>query len=393
MNLVPPVSRNPADATPHVAALDGIRALAASAVVVSHFEEYSQLGIFGVHTFFVLSGFLITGILVRARDAIRHASGSTGGVLRAFYARRALRIAPAYYATLLVAALAGGAYARDLDGMLGWHVAYLSNVRIAAAGRWPGVFSHLWSLSVEEQFYLIWPTLMLWLPRRWLQPTVWATIIAAPLWRAVTLAAGVDEIPRYVLPPGAFDSLGVGALLALTGTARDERHAPSDAGVVSVGILTPRWLRWGLVLAVPTLVATAVRGAHATVRPHGIGVLLDAVSLTAFACVCAALVWAARNAWWPTRVLAWRPLAYLGRISYGVYLFHLFVPPPVLSLAKHLGVTLPTRGPWRLLLFSTITLALATVSWRFIEQPINALKGRFPYAPTGRGASPAAASA
>src|SRR5690606_22344517 len=119
-----------------------------------------RFGWTGVDLFFVLSGFLITGILYDHRTARER--------FRAFYGRRLVRIFPLYYATLALYALTSPLFAspeevRDLVGALPWHVGYLTNVRIAVENAWaaaPIYTSHLWSLAVEEQFYLLWPALL-----------------------------------------------------------------------------------------------------------------------------------------------------------------------------------------------------------------------------------------
>ncbi|MGH7802858.1 MAG: acyltransferase family protein, partial [Candidatus Binatia bacterium] len=140
------------------AELDALRAFAVTLVVWSH-AVGGEVGVgalrvggyHGVTLFFVISGFLITGILLDARAAAARAGTSAGFALRAFYARRFLRIFPVYYAVLLVTFALGFDAVRE---ELGWHLAYLSNWHFAARGEFGISTSHLWSLAVEEQFYL-----------------------------------------------------------------------------------------------------------------------------------------------------------------------------------------------------------------------------------------------
>jgi len=143
---------------PYLPQLDAIRAIAVLFVMVFHFipgvDRYAPLRSIGVRLFFVLSGFLITGILTASRDR------PTGLALRTFYARRFLRIVRLCYFALFVAFVFNISVVRST---LGWHLAYLTNVLIYARGAWRGAVSHFWSLAVEEQFYLVWPWLMLWL--------------------------------------------------------------------------------------------------------------------------------------------------------------------------------------------------------------------------------------
>lgn len=137
--------------------LDGLRAIAVGAVLFAHFIPVKYhvslpFGSAGVQLFFVLSGFLITSILLRSKDV------SLRKALKNFYARRFLRIFPLYYLLLALCALTGWmSWQEDLP----WHVFYLSNVYISQLGHWPSVGGHLWSLSVEEQYYLVWPLVVL----------------------------------------------------------------------------------------------------------------------------------------------------------------------------------------------------------------------------------------
>ena len=132
--------------------------------------HYLPWGEWGVQLFFVLSGFLITGILLRCRGD--EDAGGKISRMRQFYVRRFLRIFPLFYAVLFAAALLN---IRPVRETLLWHVSYLSNLQMALAGGWSGPVSHFWSLAVEEQFYLLWPCLILFLPRKYL---LWAILIA-----------------------------------------------------------------------------------------------------------------------------------------------------------------------------------------------------------------------
>src|SRR5262249_9634937 len=128
----------------------------------------------GVRLFFVLSGFLITGILLRCRDLAAASSGGRSRQLRLFYARRALRILPLAYVVVLAATFV------NLPGMqetLPWHLRYTSNISFALHRDSSALSGHFWSLAVEEQFYLVWPCLILFLPYSKLPWTIAATIV------------------------------------------------------------------------------------------------------------------------------------------------------------------------------------------------------------------------
>src|SRR6187402_354046 len=174
----------------------------------------------GVRLCFVISGFLITGILLSWRNQ------PLGLALKTFYRRRALRIFPLFYFVLAAAAVLNIGPVRDT---LVWHVSYLSNFYFYLRGDWHGSVSHLWSLAVEEQFYLVWPWLLLCAPARWLRPAIVAMIAVAPVSRLL-FPHPMDS----VLPTSCLDSLGLGALLAL-GTGNPKGLPPPKAAAPHKG--------------------------------------------------------------------------------------------------------------------------------------------------------------
>ncbi len=136
--------------------LDSLRAFAVLAVLFTHFWRYdSELGELGVRLFFVLSGFLLTSILLRERDRSRELAISRPRLLRDFYARRILRIWPIYYAALFASVLLG---AQGIARTFAWHALFASNILFFLEQSWtPPEVAHLWTLAVEEQFYLVLP--------------------------------------------------------------------------------------------------------------------------------------------------------------------------------------------------------------------------------------------
>ena len=293
---------------------DSLRGLAVACVLFSHFWfPISCLGTLGVLVFFVLSGFLITSIL------LEHPG------LGAFYKRRALRLLPAFYIAVL------SAIALNLPGMRDtwpWHVFQATNIYFAVQGNWSGPWmtAHLWSLNVEEQFYAIWP-LILKLPRRWLPWAFAGVALLAPIYRNVAPGFWSD-----ITPMASFDALGAGALLVLF--PRRVVYLGFAAGpLVLSGLLWPA--DWN---GFTTLGSVAL---------------------------AAALVLAARNG-----KLTWieRPLLiWLGKISYGVYLYHLFV----WAIVQHFTGRFDAAGWQAMLVCSVLTIAVATLSYRFIERPLR----------------------
>ena len=346
--------------------LDSLRAIAVFAVMIHHwvpgFLGFETLGDLGVRCFFVLSGFLITGILLRARAGVDAGRSTLGHQLTQFYIRRSLRIFPIYYLTLVVGVMLGMQLVRDT---FWWHAAYGSNVYFALRGEWRGYVSHLWSLSVEEQFYLIWPILVLALPRRRL-PVLFAGGIAIAIATRAGLAAslGAGHLAIKVLLPCTLDALVCGAVLAWFFSTR-----PGDAGP---GRLPYR--RWFPLVAVAfggvvLLQNLGWGGAVLTV----LGPLMEAIFFAGLIGYCA--VGISGGVGW---ILNLPGLQYIGRISYGLYLYHLFAAYVATLFARKLGLTLPEEGPWRFSVLLGLSFTAAVLSHRFIEEPFNRLKRFFP---------------
>lgn len=346
---------------PYAPQLDGLRAVAVAAVAWSHWLPQWQFGVpfgAGVHLFFVLSGFLITRILLGLR-----AAPDRGAAIGRFYLRRVLRLCPAFFLVLGLAVWTDVPLAR---ATWPWHAAYLSNVYIAGVGQWQGHLSHFWSLAVEEQFYLVWPWLIVVVPPRWLGPLIGAAVLAGPLARWGASLAGLGEAFWALVPGGSADSLALGAWLALD---------PWRARVAATPVLARSRLAGGA-LAIWLSLALAERlmplaPALAIWRQVAQGVM--------FAWLVAG---AARGFGGPFGALLGHPLARgLGRISYGVYLIHAFAPIVVHGAAGWAGAaSLVPDGPFaRAGLYALVTVLLAAVMWRVVESPILGLKSRVPY--------------
>jgi peptidoglycan/LPS O-acetylase OafA/YrhL len=352
----------------HLAQLDGLRALAVLIVLLHHwipdaYQPVDHLGRLGVLLFFVLSGYLITGILLQCRTLVESGVESAGFALRQFYIRRFLRIFPIYYAILILGWLVHSNIIRET---MPWHMTYTSNIYFALRGDWQSPISHLWSLSVEEQFYLLWPALILWLPRRFLASTIIGLILLAPMFRGIGSLAGLNPVAVWVLSPGCLDTLGAGAMLALA------QHSPDVVPHWMLG--KSQWLPW---IGVPLLLGMMGLGQiEGDIPPY------MALYDTGAALISVYLV-AKASGGIPGivgRALQWRPIAYLGRISYGVYLLHLFVFSVINKFANHLIDTDEPRYILPLLVsYFAMTLILASLSWHFMEAPLNDLKRFFPY--------------
>jgi len=359
----------------HMPQLDGLRAFAAGLVVFYHFwrpaREYVHLGGIGVRVFFVLSGFLITGILLRSRALSDSGQTPTGLALRRFYIRRVLRIFPLYYFALAIA------WAANVSGTregIGWHAAYLSNVHFflvnaVRPGEWGGYVSHLWSLAVEEQFYLVWPWVILFAPRRWLPGIALGAVAVGPIFRFVVFTAtGNDVTP--ILPLGCIDSLALGAYLAIT-------VAPEFASHPLVRPIGPAALWIGVLLFGAYLAAEQTDGFWAfRIVSFDLAVALMGLWLVARA---------AEGMGGPAgRVLELAPVRYLGMISYGIYVYHRILPDLLPRVARRLGhpglfAPLGDQTLAYLIFYSAVSIALAAISWHCFEGPINRMKDRFDY--------------
>jgi peptidoglycan/LPS O-acetylase OafA/YrhL len=379
----------------HMPQLDGVRALAVLAVLWWHFMPRTiqqagaaPWGAIGVGLFFTLSGFLITRILLNCRLQIEEGSSSIPQMLRQFYMRRFLRIFPLYYAVLAVLAVLNVTEIRD---RIWWHLAYLSNVRFSYWPKSNEIERHLWSLSVEEQFYLLWPLLIFLAPRRFIGPMVLLTVIAAPIWRITTYTRG--QFGHEWMMPGCLDLLGLGALLALLslpkfGLARWFDRLVNLCGLIGVPLF----------IIYVTMASMSVKGSpgDAVTISQGLGWQTETIGrrgFTSFAFdwpggstyTITALfsVWligmAARGFQGPLGyALASSPMVYIGRISYGLYVLHMFVP----HLIDHLfpGRTWAPSGTWSaLVLYTVVSIGFASISWYAFEAPINGLKRHFEY--------------
>lgn len=341
--------------------LDGLRTLAVFLVFVHHWNLHdSGLGIIGVQLFFVISGFLITGILLSVRDSIEEQRSTVSFSLRQFYARRFLRIFPLYYACLILFVVLDRFEIRETAP---WYFLYASNIRFFLLGTFEGSLSHFWTLAVEEQFYLVWPFLVLLIPRKWIKPLLWGLIFTAPATRILIWWFVSDQFAStHTLLPANFDTLGLGALGAVWRTE-------------GVQEMFARRLRFWLVPICLAEIACA--------RCFGqTALFFTMVDSTAVAIVSLWLVLGASAGFGGVagRLLSNRPVRYLGQLSYGLYVWHMFAPA---FLRNALGVAkLPAswnEGITGFLLLLGITVATATASWFLLEEPCNRLKRFFSY--------------
>ena len=376
--------------------LDGLRGLAILLVMLAHTTRFDlakgplgvaltavpSLGWTGVDLFFVLSGFLITGILLRSKRSPNY--------YRSFYARRFLRIFPLYYAVLaffllLVPRLfesfnAWWTLGARADGA--WYWLYLSNLRMALGGeRHPLDVS--WSLAVEEHFYLIWPFVVRYVDERRLLAICGFVAAGAFAVRCALLAAGAVPVAAYVLTPARLDTLATGAALAIVAVrsgslgalARPARIAlPAALALFAAGVVALRATR-----PVAADWVELVEGLSLTTRP-----LMMTLGFTLLCVVSGALLVAVLTApasAWLARGFETRALRDLGKYSYALYLLHgpagtlVGIHFPWARFEDHW--VLGQAGFW--VLSMGLALGLARLSWVAFEAPLLRLKRYFPY--------------
>ena len=380
----------------HYPALDGFRAIAFLGVFFVHYYSVPW-GFAGVNFFFVLSGFLITGILVDSEDR--------PGRARQFYIRRALRIFPLYYGVMLLVVLLWPLFHwRWSVPWLAWPL-YVGNFLRFRSGashdmageelifgglrslNHPGVFlrfGHFWSLCVEEQFYLIWPWVVFWVrSRKVLMGICLGAVVLGPLARVLAsiYAPGWmvgHELTYVVGVPFQMDALLLGGLLALlwrgAHRARLQQLATVFLGVSTVLLLLYCAYERHLHPAGPRTAFT-----YPKARITWDLTLINIVGAALMIC-------ALRPGSLTYQMLNVRPLRYLGRISYGLYVFHDIPHTIYIRFAQELnkrGYLRPAHNDVAILVFGFLaTLALASLSYRYFERSFLALKDR--WAPSRR---------
>lgn len=347
----------------HRPALDGIRGIAMLMVLANHLHvPIIAPGSVGVLVFFVLSGFLITTLLLEERT--RNGAFS----LPAFYMRRIRRLVPAL---IVCVAVAVAVQLTLFHAMHDWELVlgtlgYVSNFLMMDGQFYAHTsLGHTWSLAIEEQYYLTWPLVLMATARFSKQRMVTAlsvVIVGVLLWRWTLWLTGASGARIYFGPDTRADALLVGCLLAFV------MHGSVTRGRVSNLLVFDACLALFVVSTLPFKI----------LFPDVSTVLAPSIAAGA----AGMLIYAAVNG--RARWLEWPPLVYMGKRSYGLYLYQ----GPVLTVINyHFGVNAELA---RWLLAGPAIWLLAELSWRFVEQPFLRSKGRTPAygeAPSGVGAS------
>ena len=369
----------------HFPELDGIRGLAIVGVLCSHgvglsglFDgshnsladkllKYACVPLWGgVDLFFVLSGFLITGILLRTRTSENYFSS--------FYARRVLRIFPIYYLVLTLSVIGGhvsASFARQLPAWTSWRVAYFFYVQ-----NWPifwhgekvmsGIWGAYWSLAVEEQFYFIWPLVVSLLPEKTI---AWICFIgvacALPLRTFLSLHYFGTSFGLAQITSSRVDGLFLGAVCAIY-LFRHKRPVPMGWIVASgsVGLMIMAYIA---AFHHRELVATED--------------WMTTLGITGFALLSGALVAISPyHIKWIDHVLTLRWLRAAGKYSYGIYVYHLFIFLSIRALGNHVGLWDRLNFPERIVGLMSEMIAvflIAKISYDLFESRFLLLKRYF----------------
>lgn len=396
----------------HLPLLDGVRGAAILLVMVFHMSllsgergvdgivrSISSAGWCGVDLFFVLSGFLITGILYDTRE--------DSSYFKTFYVRRALRIFPLYYAVVffsLVVLPAAAAHLPDIarakldrfgrvEGDQWMYWTYLSNLAIAHAGKFRhGILDISWSLAIEEQFYLVWPMVVLFFSRATLLRICIGAIVFSVAFRCWLLYAGVNPIALHVLTPSRVDALAAGAFIALVIRKEGGLERLAAAARILIPVLGLSLIGDGVFRYWTHSGREGEEGLFSANLPEIQTLGLTVLAILFGAILVRAVAASQREIASPgmrrsrlVRVFESRLLRSFGKYSYAMYLFHLPLRALVRDLLlkeKQLPLVAGSQVPAQIAFTLTcigITYCAAWLSWHLYEKHWLGLKRFFEY--------------
>jgi peptidoglycan/LPS O-acetylase OafA/YrhL len=352
--------------------LDGLRGVAILMVFgyhgiygkIGHYfpvaiQRLFEVGWCGVDLFFVLSGFLITGILLDTKHR------RAGEYFRNFYVRRTIRIFPLYYVTILflilVSGYLGGAFKKIYTDQA-WYWTYTCNLLFTFQGHPSGPAGHFWSLAIEEQFYLLWPLMVYLCPKKVFVAVCLALVSLAPCLRVAMHLSNVESGSIYNFTLCRIDPLAMGALIAVLSRSED--------GIKLLRTFTKPILFVSLV-SIIIIICTRHDLSPEDVVLYTLGFSLFAFFFGAILTFIGPI---SSNGIF-CRSFEWSPLRYIGRISYGIYVFH------------YLWINFFETSLWQSIfgnshLIKAVayfggTFGMALVSWYFFESQVLKLKDRF----------------
>jgi len=333
--------------------LDTLRFIAVAMVCINHWlpyewVEHSQMGRAGVELFFVLSGFLITRILINPKQT----NTSRKSILKIFYIRRILRIFPAYYFVVILTYIF---HSGHFDKAIIWNLSYLSNFYMLSIESFPGIMSHFWSLSVEEHFYLVWPFLILLVPSRYLKFTMLAFGLLAVVSRITFFLLGYSGLFPLIFSLSCFDAFAIGGVMGYLSIYKYGVYKKLViSNILLISLLVLLLGIYYLRLRYPEFYFVDYIGYRTVVAMLSILIIGRAIRSQSM-------------------FLHNKYFNHFGKISYSMYLFHNFVPGFLL------GVPLPENNYFRLIMYFIVLIVVAHLSYKLIEIPFNRWKNHFKY--------------
>lgn len=364
------------DLRPYFGQLDGLRFFAIFGVLIGHWYQPSITNQFfkslpygaGVILFFVISGFLITKILIEFKLKNESQSAGNWTSLRSFFIRRSLRIFPIYYVLIISLFIFDFSNTREL---MGWLASYSINIKMSIANSFPLNFTHFWSLAVEEQFYLFWPIIIVLVPKINLKQVIIFSIIFSLLIKYYLVLFTSCSMASSSLVFTNMHSLGLGALMAyFFVTGKIDLWFRNVRLLKNIGALSVLVYLLVYCLLIPNNYLVVLMPLKSMCHVYLFGLIVLIAIMDGFNGVAKFL-------------LENRVVVYLGKISYGMYLFHMFIGPLYFHfINKYLQLEL--EGVGLFVAFFVINVIISSVSWHLIESPINGLKKHFPYHHNGK---------
>lgn len=356
----------------YIKQLDSIRGIAVTLVIISHWLPKQNIlnsipnGQIGVDIFFVLSGFLISKILFDNRDKAISLGQSVFSVLKGFYIRRSLRIFPVYYLTVIILYIFADSTNTTIKDSFVYYATYTSNFYFFNMQSWDGMLSHMWSLAVEEQYYLIWPWLVLLAKRKYILPIIFIFIAIGIGSQLLFSGVRMSRILTFT----CFDAFGFGSLLAWIITYKKEKM--------------PVYYKW---LSISAIIAFLYFLYGVITKQWDILSVRTTMSILTVWLICYIYLYHQTRKLKGKFILNNAFLIFIGKISYGIYLYHNIVP--IMIVRKYIDVYVNPLLPdffsvkyKTLLLLAENGIVVIVISWLsfvLIEKRFLTLKKRFNY--------------
>lgn len=349
----------------HIIQIDGLRCFAVFGVIIAHYiishldNDFIKKIPFGsgVNLFFVISGFLITMILLNKKQEIENKTTTVKKEIRNFFAKRVLRIFPLYYIVILFL------FVFNYDVVQSYFlylVTYTTNIFMTFNNTYIGSSTHLWSLSVEEQFYLIWPFIILFSNRKYFLPILFSIITFSILSKFYFLNYTPYYLGSNAFLTSCFDSLGMGAVLAYLHVY----HASILERILNKKILLGLIICYIILFIFPEFITPKIRP------------LLENFSNSVIYFFIVGVAAQNRFNGIYKFLLENKSSLYFGKISYGIYIIHNYMPDMFYSFFAR---KLPPTDEYSIKVFYwiSLTILMASISWFLIERPILKLKKYF----------------